>query len=58
MPEQPTPGHRQAATATATGTAPTRHRTKGFAQGSVHASSPHVHWAATPELAHRFVRSC
>ncbi|MBR7671616.1 hypothetical protein [Streptomyces daliensis] len=56
MPEQPTPGHHQAATAT--GTAPTRHHAKGFTQGGVHASYLHVHWAATPELAHRFVRSC
>ncbi|WP_461015454.1 cobyrinate a,c-diamide synthase [Streptomyces daliensis] len=38
-------------------TAPTR-RAEGFTQGSVHASYLHVHWAATPELAHRFVRSC
>jgi cobyrinic acid a,c-diamide synthase len=30
-------------------------RAEGFVSGSVHASWLHTHWAATPEVAHRFV---
>ncbi len=30
---------------------------EGFVVGGVHASYLHTHWAATPEVAHRFVRS-
>ncbi len=30
---------------------------EGFVMGGVHASYLHTHWAATPEVAHRFVRS-
>ncbi|HEY3483069.1 MAG TPA: cobyrinic acid a,c-diamide synthase, partial [Streptomyces sp.] len=33
-------------------------RVEGFAQGNVHASYLHVHWAAEPSLARRFVESC
>ena len=30
---------------------------EGFGSGNVHASYLHTHWAATPELPHRFVRA-
>ena len=30
---------------------------EGFVVGNVHASYLHTHWAAMPELPHRFVRS-
>lgn len=33
-------------------------RTEGFADGSVHASYLHLHWAAEPSLATRFVERC
>ncbi len=33
-------------------------RTEGFVQGRVHASYLHVHWAAEPSLARRFVAGC
>ncbi|GAA1918311.1 cobyrinate a,c-diamide synthase [Streptomyces sodiiphilus] len=33
-------------------------RTEGFVQGAVHASYLHVHWAAEPSLARRFVEKC
>lgn len=33
-------------------------RAEGFVQGNVHASYLHVHWAAAPELARRFVERC
>jgi cobyrinic acid a,c-diamide synthase len=33
-------------------------RVEGFVQGGVHASYLHTHWAATPELARRFVERC
>ena len=33
-------------------------RTEGFVQGNVHASYLHVHWAAEPSLARRFVERC
>jgi cobyrinic acid a,c-diamide synthase len=33
-------------------------RTEGFARGAVHASYLHVHWAAEPSMARRFVESC
>jgi cobyrinic acid a,c-diamide synthase len=33
-------------------------RTEGFAQGAVHASYLHVHWAAAPTMARRFAESC
>lgn len=32
-----------------------RSRSEGFVQGGVHASFLHTHWAATPEMASRFV---
>nr|WP_237554924.1 cobyrinate a,c-diamide synthase [Streptomyces sp. SID4948] len=33
-------------------------RTEGFAENNVHASYLHVHWAAEPSLARRFVERC
>jgi cobyrinic acid a,c-diamide synthase len=33
-------------------------RTEGFTQGNVHASYLHVHWAAEPSIARRFVERC
>ena len=33
-------------------------RTEGFAEGDVHASYLHLHWAAEPSLASRFVERC
>jgi cobyrinic acid a,c-diamide synthase len=33
-------------------------RTEGFTRGAVHASYLHVHWAAAPSMAQRFVESC
>ena len=33
-------------------------RVEGFVQDNVHASYLHVHWAAAPELARRFVERC
>ncbi|MEU5640345.1 cobyrinate a,c-diamide synthase [Streptomyces milbemycinicus] len=33
-------------------------RTEGFVQGGVHASYLHVHWAAVPDVAVRFVAGC
>ncbi|MFJ5226131.1 cobyrinate a,c-diamide synthase [Streptomyces sp. NPDC088400] len=33
-------------------------RVEGFVQGGVHASYLHTHWAATPDLARRFVGRC
>jgi cobyrinic acid a,c-diamide synthase len=33
-------------------------RTEGFVQNAVHASYLHVHWAAEPSLARRFVERC
>ncbi|UGY90679.1 cobyrinate a,c-diamide synthase [Streptomyces gobiensis] len=35
-----------------------RRRTEGFVQENVHASYLHVHWAAEPSLAQRFVERC
>ncbi|MFM9367136.1 cobyrinate a,c-diamide synthase [Streptomyces sp. Da 82-17] len=33
-------------------------RVEGFVQGGVHASYLHTHWAATPDVARRFVAGC
>ncbi|MEU3500241.1 cobyrinate a,c-diamide synthase [Streptomyces hundungensis] len=33
-------------------------RFEGFVQGGVHASYLHTHWAARPEVAHRFAGAC
>lgn len=33
-------------------------RVEGFAQGGVHASYLHTHWAALPDIAHRLVQWC
>lgn len=33
-------------------------RTEGFVQGNLHASYLHVHWAAEPSVARRFVERC
>lgn len=33
-------------------------RVEGFVQGGVHASYLHTHWAATPDMARRFVGRC
>ncbi|MDI3404897.1 cobyrinate a,c-diamide synthase [Streptomyces cavernicola] len=35
-----------------------RGRVEGFVQGGVHASYLHTHWAATPDVARRFVAGC
>ncbi|MFE6779221.1 cobyrinate a,c-diamide synthase [Streptomyces sp. NPDC057702] len=35
-----------------------RRQVEGFVRGGVHASYLHLHWAATPEIADSFVRSC
>ncbi|MEV6009027.1 cobyrinate a,c-diamide synthase [Streptomyces sp. NPDC051976] len=52
---QLTPG---AGASPAWGFARPERRVEGFAQGNVHASYLHVHWAAEPSLARRFVESC
>jgi cobyrinic acid a,c-diamide synthase len=55
--------HRTAATPAA-GTSPAwgfthpERRTEGFTEGEVHASYLHLHWAAEPSLASRFVERC
>jgi cobyrinic acid a,c-diamide synthase len=52
---QLTPG---AGASPAWGFARPERRVEGFAHGNVHASYLHVHWAAEPSLARRFVESC
>ncbi|MGW5363404.1 cobyrinate a,c-diamide synthase [Actinopolymorpha pittospori] len=52
------PGHGDDATGSATRPAwRIDHRLEGFVRGNVHASYVHLHWAARPEIARRFVEA-
>lgn len=48
----------QAGAAPAWGVVRPERRVEGFVTGGVHASYLHTHWAATPEMARRFVAGC